>query len=137
MGAKTDRWRRIREIVFERDNYTCGYCGKYCGKKKIRTIDHKLPKSRGGTDSLDNLVTACKRCNVQKGDRTPIEAGMTITDWSKYSWHQRIFGYDDTEYNYRGAVDIIESGIDLESSVKEIRIGNSCVWIPLIPVDNF
>lgn len=108
MGAKTDRWRRIREIVFKRDNYTCCYCGKFCGKKKIRTIDHKLPKSRGGTDSLDNLVTACKRCNVRKGARTPSEAGMSITDWSKYSWHRRIFGYDDRTEDYENSSDLLD-----------------------------
>lgn len=105
MGAKTDRWRRIREIVFKRDNYTCCYCGKFCGKKKIRTIDHKLPKSRGGTDSLNNLVTACKRCNVRKGDRTPLEAGMSVTDWSKYSWHRRVFGYDDRTEDYENSLE--------------------------------
>ena len=57
-----------------RDNYTC----QYCGKKSELTIDHIIPRSRGGKDEWDNVAVACLRCNVSKGARTPKEAGMTL-----------------------------------------------------------
>jgi len=64
-----------RHNILKRDGYTCQYCGS---RAKILTIDHVLPRSRGGTDSWENLVTACLNCNTRKGDRTPSEAGMPL-----------------------------------------------------------
>lgn len=42
------------------------------------TVDHIIPKSRGGLDTWENLITACFRCNNKKGDRTPAEAKMPL-----------------------------------------------------------
>jgi len=64
-----------RKNVFRRDGYRCQYCG---GREHL-TIDHVLPRSRGGVDSWENLATACTRCNAKKGNRTPLEAGMPLT----------------------------------------------------------
>ncbi len=61
--------------IFRRDNYTCQYCGRQGGKL---TLDHVIPRHRGGTFSWENLVTACAACNQRKGDRTPEEAGMPL-----------------------------------------------------------
>jgi 5-methylcytosine-specific restriction endonuclease McrA len=63
-----------RKNVLKRDRNTC----QYCGARDQLTIDHVLPKSRGGRDSWENLVTACVSCNNRKGDRTPEEAGMAL-----------------------------------------------------------
>ncbi len=63
-----------RNRVFKRDNYECAYCGS----KKYLTIDHVIPKSRGGDNSWTNLITCCSPCNRQKGDKTPEEAGMKL-----------------------------------------------------------
>lgn len=63
-----------RRNVMKRDNNTC----QYCGRKKNLTIDHVLPRSRGGKDTWENLVTACDNCNVRKGNRTPGEAEMPL-----------------------------------------------------------
>lgn len=63
-----------RRNVMKRDGHIC----QYCGHKSDLTLDHVLPRSRGGTDSWENLVTACNKCNVQKGDRTPEEADMPL-----------------------------------------------------------
>lgn len=63
-----------RKRIFSRDNYEC----VYCGYKKNLTIDHVLPKSRGGRNEWTNLVTSCFRCNLKKGDRTPEEAKMEM-----------------------------------------------------------
>ena len=54
-----------RKNILKRDNNTCQYCGK--NKSEI-TIDHILPKDKGGNDSWSNLVVACKRCNMIKGN---------------------------------------------------------------------
>ena len=62
--------------VYTRDNYTCMYCGRKNLSGAELTIDHVLPRSRGGKDTFENTVTACKNCNNIKGDRTPNEAMM-------------------------------------------------------------
>jgi len=64
-----------RKNILTRDSNTC----QYCGISKIQlTIDHILPKVKGGQDSWENLTTACKPCNQKKGDRTPEESGMRL-----------------------------------------------------------
>ena len=63
-----------RKNVLRRDRHTC----QYCGTGSNLTIDHVLPKSRGGRDSWTNLVAACVSCNNRKGDRTPDEAQMSL-----------------------------------------------------------
>lgn len=60
-------WYRLLKIIFKRDNYTCVYCSAIGGKLEG---DHKIPISKGGTNNLDNLVTACRRCNRQKKDKS-------------------------------------------------------------------
>jgi CRISPR/Cas system Type II protein with McrA/HNH and RuvC-like nuclease domain len=63
-----------RKRIFKRDNYEC--C--YCGSKRNLTIDHVVPKSRGGSNYWDNLVTSCGRCNSNKDNMTPEEANMKM-----------------------------------------------------------
>lgn len=70
-------YRRIlltRKNVMRRDRFRC----QYCGARERLTIDHVMPRSRGGRDAWDNLVTACTGCNARKGSRTPEEASMTL-----------------------------------------------------------
>ncbi len=64
-----------RKNIIKRDNHTCQYCGK---NHQPMTIDHIVPRSLGGKDTWENLVTACFRCNGKKGDRTPDQAGMRL-----------------------------------------------------------
>jgi hypothetical protein len=66
-----------REILYARDHYLCAYCGDVHGFKDL-TIDHVHPKSRGGGNQWTNTVTACKPCNMRKGNRTPEEAKMHL-----------------------------------------------------------
>jgi 5-methylcytosine-specific restriction endonuclease McrA len=68
--------RRItRRAVFARDGHSC----QYCGVEGVRlTVDHVLPRSRGGPSSWDNAVTACAPCNLRKGDRSLQQAGMEL-----------------------------------------------------------
>jgi 5-methylcytosine-specific restriction endonuclease McrA len=65
--------RVTRDGVLRRDRHTCVYCGR-CAD----TVDHVLPRCRGGGDTWFNLVAACQPCNGWKGNRTPQEAGMTM-----------------------------------------------------------
>ena len=66
-----------RRTLLARDGFTCQYCGRQKDRSEL-TLDHVLPRSRGGMASWDNLTTACQRCNQRKGDRTPQEAGMPL-----------------------------------------------------------
>jgi 5-methylcytosine-specific restriction endonuclease McrA len=69
-----------------RDSYTCGYCGVKSGmmnrgkvlNKNDFSIDHIIPRSRGGKDTWTNTICACAACNHRKGNRLPHEAGMRL-----------------------------------------------------------
>jgi 5-methylcytosine-specific restriction endonuclease McrA len=63
-----------RRALFARDDWSCVYCGTSGGRL---TLDHVVPRSRGGDSVWENVVTACAPCNLRKGDRLP-EASMTI-----------------------------------------------------------
>ena len=76
--------QRLYNAVMMLDNFTCVYCG-YRGADI--TIDHYIPRSKGGTDVVQNLVAACGSCNSQKGDRAPYEAKM-ITMYGRFTYVQ-------------------------------------------------
>jgi len=66
--------RRItRRAIFARDGWTCQYCGE---RRGVLTVDHVVPRSKGGRSTWDNIVTCCATCNRRKGDRLPDQAGM-------------------------------------------------------------
>jgi 5-methylcytosine-specific restriction endonuclease McrA len=62
-----------RRGVFARDDYRCQYCGAHAD-----SIDHVVPRSRGGLNVWENVAAACRPCNLAKRDRTPDEAGMRL-----------------------------------------------------------
>ena len=63
-----------RDNIFKRDDYTCVYCGY--NDMRAMTLDHVIPKSKGGEDTWENLVTACRGCNSEKDN-------LTIEEWGK------------------------------------------------------
>jgi 5-methylcytosine-specific restriction endonuclease McrA len=63
-----------RTRIYKRDNHECAYCGS----KKQLTLDHIIPKSRGGGNDWNNLVTCCFKCNLKKANKTPEEAKMVL-----------------------------------------------------------
>ena len=88
-----------KKNVLVRDEFKC----QYCGSNRQLTIDHILPKSRGGKDKFENCVASCLTCNNSKGNKTPREAGMFL---KKREYHQptimeflmkrmRLLGIDD------------------------------------------
>jgi 5-methylcytosine-specific restriction endonuclease McrA len=64
-----------RRALFARDGWRCAYCGSAGGRL---TLDHVVPRSKGGESIWENVVTACAPCNLRKGDRTPEQVGMTL-----------------------------------------------------------
>lgn len=67
--------RVSRKGIFARDDGRCQYCGR---EDALMTLDHVVPRCRGGESTWANLVTCCVGCNNKKGDRTPEEAGMML-----------------------------------------------------------
>lgn len=68
------RRRVTRKAVFARDDWVC----QYCGSETALTLDHVIPRSRGGPTEWENVVAACPPCNRRKNDRLPKEAGMKL-----------------------------------------------------------
>lgn len=72
-----------RREVFRRDQHRC----QYCGSTKRLTLDHVIPRSKGGTHTWDNVVTACAPCNSAKGDRLLPTANLTLKTRPKAPMH--------------------------------------------------
>jgi 5-methylcytosine-specific restriction endonuclease McrA len=68
----SQRRKITRRAVFARDDWTC----QYCGSRTQLTVDHVVPRSKGGGSTWDNIVAACAPCNRRKGDSLPRQAGM-------------------------------------------------------------
>ncbi|MDQ3700064.1 MAG: HNH endonuclease [Chloroflexota bacterium] len=88
--------RLSRREIFMRDDYTCQYCGS---RARDLTLDHVVPKHRGGGHSWDNLVSACRSCNHRKGGKTVDEARMRLVHPPRrpqpvqyFLWVQRLHG---------------------------------------------
>ncbi len=75
--ARRPAVRLTRKNVMLRDGHLCQYCAAHLPTRDLN-IDHVVPRSRGGPDSWENLVTACRQCNLRKGRRTPEEASMRL-----------------------------------------------------------
>ena len=81
-----------RRAVFGRDSHLCQYCDG-----PAESIDHVLPRSRGGPHAWDNVVACCRSCNIRKGDRLPGEAGLVLRVRPQaprqYAWIYASAGY--------------------------------------------
>ncbi|MBU7585060.1 MAG: HNH endonuclease [Nostoc sp. TH1S01] len=89
IGSNEGTWKVPpvnRREVLRRDHHTC----QYCGSSKRLTLDHVIPRSKGGLHTWDNVVTACERCNSRKGDRTLSETGMRLRKIPKAPIHPAI-----------------------------------------------
>jgi 5-methylcytosine-specific restriction endonuclease McrA len=70
----THRRKITRRAVFARDEWMC----QYCGSRSNLTVDHVIPKSKGGNSSWENIVASCAPCNRRKGDALPRQVGMKL-----------------------------------------------------------
>ena len=89
------RARLSRREVFIRDNYTCQYCG---ARTRDLTLDHVIPRSKGGPHTWENLVSACKPCNHRKGGKHVNEARMRLARpprEPKVNVYQMVYRYLD------------------------------------------
>ena len=78
MIKRPHRERKLTRFeIFNRDRYTCQYCGK---ETRQLTLDHVIPRYRDGQHSWENVVSACVMCNRRKAGRTPQEANMKLTN---------------------------------------------------------
>ena len=68
----TSRRKITRRAVFARDDWTC----QYCGARSNLTVDHVVPRSKGGESTWENIVASCAPCNRRKGDMLPRQVGM-------------------------------------------------------------
>ena len=66
-----------RKSLFQRDNFSCQYCGKKPGGSEL-TIDHIVPKSLGGQTTWENCVLACIKCNIKKANKNLLESNMKL-----------------------------------------------------------
>ncbi len=71
------RVRFSRLNIYARDGNTCQYCGRTLPRAELN-LDHVIPRSRGGVTTWENVVCSCVPCNLAKGGRTPLEAGMRL-----------------------------------------------------------
>lgn len=93
-----------RRTIYRRDNNTCQYCGCRPGTKEL-SIDHVVPRSKGGKTTWENVVVACTACNAFKADRTPEQAKMKLLKQPKkpkYNLHPGDIRVKDWE-NFLGA----------------------------------
>ncbi len=87
-----------RKELLRRDKHRC----QYCGHRKDLTIDHVIPRSKGGQHTWDNVVIACGSCNSRKGDRTPTEAGLKLRTQPKAAMHPAVaFAEEFWRVSYR------------------------------------
>jgi hypothetical protein len=81
-------------VLFNRDAWTCQYCGvQLCGRAEA-TVDHVVPRCKGGVTSWTNCVTSCRPCNKKKGDRSLADAHMSLLEQPKVPPHT--LAYDKT-----------------------------------------
>ena len=73
---KTQKWRELRAFILLRDGRICAYCHGYAN-----SVDHRIPRSKGGSDGPENLVAACQSCNSEKNDRELPLAVIHSVNW--------------------------------------------------------
>lgn len=82
-----------RSLIYKRDNNSC----QYCGCTRSLTIDHVIPRSRGGQDTWENLVVACHTCNTKKGNKLLEHTGMKLLKQPKAPHNKIQFALSDSK----------------------------------------
>ncbi len=92
--SNSTHWKKLRLRILSRDGRECHWCGM-----DATTVDHIIPVAKGGTDDLENLVAACRRCNFSKQDKMPDEFMMRRAGLFLQPDHHRhlckLLGWDD------------------------------------------
>ena len=90
--GSTRQWTKIRERILRRDGYICQYCGQ-----EANTVDHVVPRRLGGNDVDDNLLSACRRCNLSKGGRFFVKQRTPPTSLSFSNRQNTSIAHDQIE----------------------------------------
>lgn len=90
-NGSTNKWRKLRQRILERDNYTC----YYCGISTATHVDHITPLSKGGLDEFNNLISACQNCNLSKGTKS-VKEFIKSKRGTKLVNKSRFFEHDET-----------------------------------------
>lgn len=96
--AKLAQNKPSRSMIYKRDGHKC----QYCGSTKELTIDHIIPRSRGGEDTWENLVVACTSCNSRKGDKLLEDTNLVLQTIPRKPINKMLFALDranDPEWN--------------------------------------
>lgn len=88
--AKLMQNKPSRIMIYKRDGHKC----QYCGSTKELTIDHIIPRSRGGEDTWENLVVACNSCNTKKGDKLLEDTNLTLNTIPRKPINKMLFALD-------------------------------------------
>lgn len=91
--AKISQNKPSRSMIYKRDGHKC----QYCGSTKNLTIDHILPRSRGGQDTWENLVVACLHCNTKKGDKLLEETNLVLNTIPVKPFNKMLFSLDRSD----------------------------------------
>ena len=100
--AKLAQNKPSRTMIYKRDGHKC----QYCGSTKELTIDHIIPRSRGGEDTWENLVVACMPCNTRKSDKLLEETNLVLQTIPRKPINKMLFSLDRSnveewkEYTY-------------------------------------
>ena len=94
-----------RQNIFKRDGFVC----QYCGTSTDLTLDHVVPKAKGGKSTWMNLITACKDCNARKGDYAPEEVGFTLK-YTPYKPSYILFLREFSGYAYDEWIPFLKTG---------------------------
>lgn len=104
-----------RHNIFERDKYTCQYCGGKFDRRDLN-LDHVLPRDRGGQTTWENIVCSCIPCNTRKANRLPHEVKMhLIRKPKKPKWRPFVnFTYsNDRHESWRHFIDVAYWNVEL------------------------
>jgi 5-methylcytosine-specific restriction endonuclease McrA len=82
-----------RSMIYKRDGHKC----QYCGSTRELTIDHIIPRSRGGQDTWENLVVACMPCNTRKSDKFLSETNLVLSQIPKKPINKMLFTLDKSD----------------------------------------
>ena len=102
-----------RKAIFARDGGRCQYCGT-----SASSIDHIVPRSRGGEHAWENVVAACRRCNHVKADRSLSELGWRLksTPRAPIGAHWRVLGYRSPDPRWHSWLNLPDTGFQEQAS---------------------
>lgn len=91
--SKIISYHPSRSLIYKRDGHKC----QYCGATRHLTIDHVIPKSKGGEDTWENLVVACNKCNTKKSDTLLEQTGMKLMKKPRAPYNKMQFVLTNSE----------------------------------------